>query len=130
MAVVIAAAAAVLVGACTNPPAPKVPSDYLQLSFASPGQPITTARITVGTKIAVQAISGHQDPPGYPISADPSIVRAIHWGTTTPPAPLGWYPFQAVSIGRAEIREGYPCSGTECAAMVAQIVVTVVPANA
>src|SRR5262249_2428607 len=131
---VVIAAAAVLAGACTSSSVPevpsKVPSDYLQLRFASVGQPLTTAKIPVGTKIAVRSITGHQDPPGYPTSTNPSIVRAIQWSTTTTPAPPGWYPFQAVSIGRADIWESYPCSVPACAAPIAHIVLTVVPTNA
>ena len=127
---VVSAVAVGLIGACTSPTGmPKVPTDYLQLRFGSAGQPLTTAKITVGTKIAIRAISGHQDPPGYPVSRNPSIVRAVQWSTTTP-APGGWYPFQAVSIGRAVIGESYPCLGTACSAAMAQVVVTVVPANA
>lgn len=124
----LASAVAVLsLGACASSGGSRVPSDYLQLRFAPVGKPVASATITVGTKVAVLALSGHQDPPGYPISQDPSVVKPIQW---VRPAPHGWYPFQALTFGRAVIWEGYPCSGAGCSAGRAEIVLTVVPASA
>ncbi len=105
-----------------------VPTDYLQLRFAPltyTEEQITSFTIGVGTKVAVLAIAGHQDPPGYPTSQDESIVRAIQWPEPSK-ASRNWYPFVAVKPGRVTIWESYPCSGTACAAAMAQIVLTVV----
>jgi hypothetical protein len=106
----------------------KVPTNYLQLRFASDpssSDPVPSFTIGVGTKVAVLAISGHQDPPGYPTSRDESVVRADRWPGPGQ-GPSGWYPFVAVRPGVATIWESYPCSGTGCAAMMATIVLTVV----
>ena len=106
----------------------KVPTDYLQLRFPTyPPNEIPSFTIGVGSKVAVLAISGHQDPPGYPTSQNESVVRADKWPEPSQ-GPRGWYPFVAVSPGQATIWESYPCSGTGCAAMMATIVLTVVSA--
>ena len=109
-----------------NIAAAQFPTDYLQLRFAqSDSATIPSFTIGVGTKIAVLAIPGNQDPPGYPTSRDESVVRAASWPEPNT-APRNWYPFVAVNPGRTAIWESYPCSGTGCAAMMAQIVLTVV----
>jgi hypothetical protein len=59
----------------------KVPTDYLQLTFAADPNTgkLPSFTIGVGTKVAVLAIPGNQDPPGYPTSRNESIVQAVQW---------------------------------------------------
>lgn len=126
---ILAAAVSFSMVACATSSAVTVtvPTDYLQLRFAP--DPFTgkipSFTIGVGTKVAVLAIPGNQDPPGYPTSQDKSIVHAVQWPEPNT-APRNWYPFVAVKPGRVTISESYPCNGTGCAAAIAQIYLTVV----
>jgi hypothetical protein len=125
---ILAAAISLSITACAPAVAATVPTGYLQLRFAPltyTAEQITSFTIGVGTKVAVLAIPGNQDPPGYPTSQDESVVRAVQWPGPNK-APRNWYAFVAVGPGRATIVESYPCAGTGCAAAMAQIVLTVV----
>ena len=112
---ILVAAMSLSMAACASSAAVTVtvPTDYLQLRFAPDpfAGDIPSFTIGVGTKVAVLAISGHQDPPGYPTSQDESIVRAIQWSEPNA-APSNWYPFVAVNPGKTTIWESYACSGT------------------
>jgi hypothetical protein len=111
----------VLAAACSS--SASVPQGFLQLHFNTWPKPWTTATVSVGSSLAVRAITGHNA--GTPESENPSVVRVVNWSGK--PSPAHWYAFKVLAPGKVDIRQTLPCQGTGCAAAEALIEITVTP---
>lgn len=96
------------------------PRPQVTVSFARPRT--TPVGVEVGAQIAVQKSVGDCS---SPFSTNVRILAPARSPSARPDCTPGQVLFRAVGVGRAELEGQAPCHGTECTAVLRQILITV-----